>query len=1027
MRLTSVCIEKPVAAVLVSILIVVTGLLAFFLLPIAPLPEVEFPTIVVRAVLPGADPQTMAKAVAAPLEKRLTAIAGLQEMSSVSLTGYVSIVLRYDLDRDINGAARDVQAAIDAARADLPSDMPQPPSYYKSNPADAPIALLSLTSDTLGAEQLFNAASSIVEQRLSRIQGIGNVGLGGGALPAVRVVVDEKRVRNAALSFEKVRRFILSSSPARAMGLIDVGSHQVALSGNDNLLHAEAYANLYLPSAHGAVRLGDIADVKDSLEDIHNAGLANGQRAVLLLLYKQPGANVLDAVQGVKDALPFLRASVPAGMTISMIGDRTPGIRAALRDMQIALLTSIAMVVAVTLFFFRAWRSAIVPGLLVPISLAVTFGAMYLLGFSLNILSLMAMAISTGFVIDDAIVVVENIERRVSAGGPRIAAILQGASEVSSTVVAITVSMLAAFVPLLFMGGIIGRFFREFAITLAIAVIASMCLSLTVAPALCRIFLRPAAHEHGLANRRSRLTDLYSASLLWTLKRPWMMAACTALLSVGAIAAFALFPKALVPRQDTGRLGGALYLSQESSFVDVQAKLHEVVGKLMREPDVKNIVAYAGTDLVQNEATVFMYLKAHEERADSMDQVIARLQQSAASIPGVHLYLQPSQDIVFGGRRSPNQYQYTITADDAKDIGVWGPAVMRAIGSISGVRHVTSDTENGGRATEVHVNRVLAAAYGLTMNDIDQALYDAFGQRRLSILYAPMNQFRVVVESSRAHASLRELDADFPVAPDAPSLPSHATGAAGAVPVSALASREFKRSPLLINHTGQQASETISFDIDAQASLETVMRTIEEKTQMLLAGSHVHGRFNGEADVLQSSMKTEPLLIAIALVAVYVILGILYESLLHPITILTSIPPACVGMLIALAALNLNLDAIAVIGLVLLIGVVKKNGIMLVDFALRVQRDRQCAALEAIHHASLNRLRPIVMTTVTSMVGAVPLLVGTGYGAELRKPLGVTIIGGLLVSQLITLYSTPAIYLLLERGRARASRVAEAV
>ncbi|HTJ99628.1 MAG TPA: efflux RND transporter permease subunit [Bordetella sp.] len=1001
MNLSRPFIARPVGTALLALAIAVFGIAAFRMLPVAPLPEVEYPTITVRGTLPGADPETMANAVATPLERRLGHIAGVTEMTSVSDTGYTRIVLQFELDRDIDGAARDVQAAIDASKGDLPRDMPQNPTYYKSNPADAPIMLLALTSATRTRTDMFDAASTVLQQKLLRTPGVGEVGIGGGALPAVRIDLNPDRLNRQGIALEDVRHFLLGSSLSRALGTVQSQDRQYTLRGSDNPLHADDYAALRFRTRDGGlIRMSDMGTVRDSVEDLRNFGIANGRPAVLLVVYKQPAANVIDAVAAIKASLPFLRASIPPDIDISVIGDRTPAIQSSLADIEFTLLVSIALVILVTLAFLRSWRTAIIPAVTVPLSLLGTFAVMAMLGFSLNILSLMALAISTGFVVDDAIVVVENIGRHLDLGKPPLRAALDGAREIGFTVVSITVSLIAALIPLLLMGGIVGRLFREYAVSMAVAIGLSMLLSLTLTPMMCSVLMRRAAHPAPSAP--SRVLRLYARTLDWALGHQAIVALAAVAVTVASGLLFVRAPKGFFPTEDTGRITGSLYVSQDRSFVDLRDKFQQVEDILKQDPDVASVVGYVGTGLAPNQGTVYMYLKPRAARSASTDDIMLRMQAGAQAIPDVHLYLKQSQDLVIGGRQSAAQYQYTLTADDYRDILRWAPYVQGIIRRTPGVTQVTSNRATGGRQSFLEVDRQAAARYGTSVDAVDQTLYDAFGQRRLSELYHPTNLYRVVME----------IDPDVWNDPSALSRLWVPARDHALVPLSMLTRASQRRAPLVVNHTGQFPSETISFNTAPDVPLGDVTKAIEQAVARSRLPPSVTGSFSGTAQAFEQSLKQQPLLIGVALVVVYLTLGILYEDLVHPLTVLSSLPPAGMGALLALAIFKMELSVMALIGLVLLIGIVKKNAIMLIDFALAMQRETACGAREAIRQACLTRARPIMMTTLAALLGALPLVFGSDYGSEFRKPLGLTIIGGLLVSQLVTLYTTPVIYLM---------------
>lgn len=1011
MSLRAPFIERPVATTLFLLAMVLAGAVAFGLLPVSPLPQVDYPTISVRASLPGASPETMAGTVATPLERSLARIAGITEMTSTSRLGTTRITLQFDLDRDINGAARDVQAAINAARSLLPADLPNNPMYRKVNPAEAPIMILALTSDTMSRGQMYDAASTILAQKISQVKGIGEVEVGGSALPAVRVELNPAVLHQYGIGFEAVRSAIVGTNVNRPKGAVEREDRHWQVLANDLAQQASDYLPLIVAYRNGAaVRLADVAEVVDSVQDLRNAGSANGRPAVLMVLTREPGANVIEAIERVKALLPQMRASIPGAMDIEVAMDRSASIRASLHEVERSLLISVALVIMVVFIFLRNVRAALIPSVVVPVSIITTFGAMYLLGFSLNNLSLMALAIATGFVVDDAVVMLECISRHVEAGVHPMKAALRGAQEVGFTVAAMTLSLIAVFIPILLMGGIVGRLFREFAITLSVAVLVSLLVSLTVTPMMCSQLLRSDAGQWRLHRASEHIFNTmlcwYEESLSWALAhRRLMLALLLATVGLNAYL-YVIVPKGLFPSEDTGRLIGRIRADQSISFQGMRQKLDDFVGIVRLDPAVESVTAVTG-GVQRNRGSLYISLKPLHERRVSSEQVISRLRAKLAHEPGARLALRSAQDLVVGARESEAQYQYTLQAGDLAELRTWGPRVRQALGDLPELIDVSGDQDDKGLQTSLVVDRDAAARLGITAGMIDATLNNAFGQHQVSVIHHPLNQYRVVMEAAPEHWQ----------SPDVLN-GMHISSPSGAqVPLSAFARYEMTNTPLVVNRHGQFAASTISFNLPAGVSLAEAMEAINSELLGLRVPSTIHGSFQGTARVLEATLTTQLWLILAALVAVYIVLGILYESFVHPVTILSTLPSAGVGALLALLACRTDFTLIALIGVILLIGIVKKNAIMMIDVALDAQRSQGKSAEAAIYHACVLRFRPIMMTTAAALLSAVPLAVGMGENGELRRPLGIAIMGGLLVSQILTLYTTPVVYLYLDRFR----------
>jgi multidrug efflux pump len=1144
MNISRPFVERPVATTLLTAGVALAGAFAYLYLPVSPLPQVDYPTISVSASLPGADPETVSTSVAEPLERYLGEIADVTEITSQSSTGQTRITLQFDLDRDINGAARDVQAAINAAAADVSTSLSSNPTYRKVNPADAPLMILALTSKTLTRGQLYDAASNVLQQRLSQLDGIGQVSISGATLPAVRVELNPTAMFRYGIGLEDVRAALASANANSPKGAIEQGDHRFQLYTNDQASHASDYRPLIIAYRNGsAVQLADVADVEDSVQDLRNEGQANGEPSVLVILSRQPGANIIDTVDQVKQELPQLQASLPSDVNVSIVSDRSSTIRASLRDTKWTLMLAVALVTFVVFLALGDVRAALVPAVVVPISLIGTFSGMYLLGFSLDNLSLMALTIATGFVVDDAIVVLENISRHVEMGMTRGEAALRGAREVGFTVVSISISLVAVFIPILLMGGIVGRLFREFTATLSLAIMISMVISLTTTPMMCALMLRlPGERRTRRRSFMERSIAWYERTLAWSLRHGgWVMLAL--LVTVGLnVLLFTAIPKGFFPQEDTGLLQGFVVADQSISFQLMKDKLIRLMDIVRTDPAVESVAGYTGAGSggggsQTNTGSVYVLLKPLSVRKVSSDDVIARLRDKLSQVPGGRLFLQTVQDIRVGGRPSNAQFQFTLQADKVQDLYDWGPKLVQALQTSPVVADVNSDQQQKGLETDVAYDRTTAARLGLTVGQLDSTLYDAFGQRQVSTIYNALNQYHVVMEVAprywQSPESLRDIyvstaggaatgtqssnlitvgggtsstavggagsggtssssgtgaagggagaasaaatsggggtssaaaagsggstaggtgsagaSAGSGGAAGGSAAGSAATSSAGAsnsvqnaltnaiantgrgaassgsavsarqetmVPLAAVSTYAAGTTRLSVNHHGLFAATTVSFNLQPGMSLSDATRAVQQAMDEIHMPTNIHGTFAGTAGTFQQSLGSQPLLIAAALLAVYIVLGVLYESYVHPITIISTLPSAGVGAVLALMVSHTEFSIIALIGVILLIGIVKKNAIMMIDFAIHAERTQGLAPREAIYQACLLRFRPIMMTTLAALLGAIPLAVSYGNGAEMRRPLGISIVGGLIVSQALTLYTTPVLYVYLDR------------
>jgi multidrug efflux pump len=1016
MNISAPFIHRPVATTLLTVAIALAGAVAFQVLPVSPLPEVDFPTISVSSGLPGGSAEIMASSVATPLERQFGHIAGVTEMTSTSTLGSTSITIQFDLSRDIDGAARDVESAINAARTYLPANLPSNPTYRKVNPADAPIMILGLTSDKYGPEKVYDVASTVIEQKLSQIQGVGQVGVGGGALPSVRVEANPTQLASYGLTLANLQSVLSLQNSDLAKGQISDGVVTADILANDQISAAADYRPLIVGFSRGAaVRLSDVAQVTDSVQNVRAAGYLNGKRGINVTIFRQPGANIISTVDRVIAQLPFIKASIPLGIDITVVLDRTTTIRASVSDVERTLLISIVLVILVVFVFLRNARATLIPAVAVPVSLVGTCAVMYLFGFSIDNLSLMALTISTGFVVDDAIVVMENVTRHLENGLKPFAAALKGAEEIGFTVFSISISLIAVFIPLLLMGGIVGRLFREFAITLSTAILVSMIISLTTTPMMCAYLLRDEhAEKHGRIYNASEgffdwVLSLYRRTLTWVLDNPALTLLVLFLTIALNVVLIFKIPKGFFPQQDTGALSGAVRGPQDASFPAMNNAIQQIGAVIKNDPAVANVIAFTGGGGAANTGSCYIALKPLAERKVSAAQIINRLRPKLNALPVASAFLQAVQDLRIGGRGGNAMYQYTIQSDNVQDLSKWAPILLSAMQKLHGLQDVSSDQQNGGLDELLNYDRITAAKLGLTVQSLDSALYGAFGQSEVSIIYTQLNQYYVVLEVAPPYWQSPEGLKDIYL---------HSAGG-GNIPLLAVAKGQANTTPLSINHTGLFPSVTVSFNLAPNVSLSDATQAINQMQKQLGAPSSLQGFYAGTLQAYQQSLDSEPLLIVTALLAVYIVLGILYESLVHPLTIISTLPSASVGAMLALMLFKQDLNIISIIGIVLLIGIVKKNAIMMIDFALQAQREEGKSTHDAIFEACMLRFRPILMTTMAALLGALPLALGTGTGFELRRPLGITIVGGLILSQMLTLYTTPVVYLEFDRLRLR--------